>query len=62
MKSCRLDQVLPKVDVPMLVCAGKDEKRRSVASVKHIVELAPDARFKLFEESGHCITLEEPDS
>lgn len=54
-------KVLPKVDVPMLVCAGADEKWRSVASVKHVLELAPDARFELFEKSGHCITLEEPD-
>jgi pimeloyl-ACP methyl ester carboxylesterase len=53
--------VLRSVDVPALVCAGADEKWRSVASVEHAAELIPDARFELFEESGHCITVEEPE-
>jgi len=52
---------LGDVDVPMLVCAGADEKWRSVAAVEHVAELVPDSRFELFEESGHCITVEEPD-
>lgn len=39
--------------------AGADEKWRSVASVEHAAELISDARFELFEESGHCITVEE---
>lgn len=54
-------EVLRQVDVPALVCAGADEKWRSVASVEHAAELIPDSRFELFEESGHCITIEEPD-
>lgn len=53
--------ILPDIDVPLLVCAGADEKWRSVESVKHVAELVPDSRFELFEESGHCITIEEPD-
>lgn len=53
--------VLPEVDVPTLVCAGADEKWRSVASVEYAAELIPDARFELFEESGHCLTIEEPE-
>lgn len=47
------------MDVPTLVCAGADEKWRSVESVKRVAELVPDSRFELFEESGHCITIEE---
>lgn len=54
-------QVLRSVDVPSLVCAGADEKWRSVASVEYAAELIPNARFELFEESGHCITVEEPE-
>lgn len=54
-------EVLPMVDIPMLVCAGADEKWRSVASVEYVAELVPDSRFELFEESGHCITIEEPE-
>lgn len=53
--------VLPEIDVPTLVCAGADEKWRGVANVKYAAELIPDARFELFEESGHCITVEEPE-
>lgn len=53
--------VLPTVDVPALVCAGADEKWRSVASVEYVTELVPDARFELFENSGHCLTVEEPE-
>lgn len=53
--------VLPGIDVPTLVCAGGDEKWRSVASVEYVADLVPDARFELFEDSGHCITLEQPD-
>ena len=53
--------VLPEVDVPTLVCAGADEKWRTVASVERVAELVPGAEFEVFEESGHCLTVEEPD-
>ena len=53
--------VLTEIDVPTLVCAGADEKWRSVASVEYAAELIPDAQFELFEESGHCLTVEEPE-
>lgn len=54
-------ELLPRLDVPMLVCAGADETWRSVASVEFAAELAPDSRFVRFEESGHCPTIEESD-
>jgi non-heme chloroperoxidase len=53
--------VLPGIDVPTLVCAGADEKWRSTASVEYAAELIPNARFELFEDSGHCLTIEEPE-
>ncbi len=53
--------VLPEIDVPTLVCAGADEKRGSVAAVRHVAELLPDAEFVRFEDSGHCPMLEEPE-
>lgn len=53
--------VLPDIDAPMLVCAGADEKRGTVASVRHVADLVPDSRFELFEDSGHCLSLEEPE-
>lgn len=53
--------VLPKIDVPTLVCAGSDETWRSVASVEYVTELVPNTQFELFENSGHCFTVEEPE-
>ena len=53
--------VLREVDVPTLVCAGADEKWRSVAAVEHVTDLVPDTQFELFENSGHCPTVEEPE-
>lgn len=54
-------EVLPKIDVPMLVCAGADEKRGTVESVRYVADIVPDAEFELFEASGHCPPLEEPE-
>lgn len=53
--------VLRDIDVPTLVCAGADEKWRSVESVEYTAEIVPEAQFELFEDSGHCITVEEPE-
>ncbi len=58
---CDYRDILPNVDVPTLVCAGADEKWRSVAAVEYATELIPDTSFELFEESGHCLTIEEPE-
>ena len=58
---CDYRDVLPEIDVPTLVCAGADEKWRSVASVEYAADLVPDSRFELFPDSGHCLTVEEPD-
>ena len=57
---CDYRDVLPEIDVPTLVCAGADGKWRSAESVEYVAELVPDARVELFEESGHCLTVEEP--
>jgi pimeloyl-ACP methyl ester carboxylesterase len=54
-------EVLPTIDVPTLVCAGADEQWRTVASVEYVAEQVPNTRFELFEESGHCPTVEEPE-
>lgn len=52
--------VLPEIDVPTLVCAGA-HGRGTVVSVENVADLIPDARFELFEETGHCPTVEEPE-
>ena len=59
--TCNYEDVLTEIDVPMLVCAGMNEKWRSVESVKRTAALVPDDRFERFEESSHCLTIEEPD-
>lgn len=50
---------LPEIDVPTLVCAGADEKWRTVAVVEDTAERIPRARFERFENSGHCLFIEE---
>ncbi len=52
---------LPDIDVPTLVCAGADEKWRTVAAVEDVADRIPNTEFELFEESGHVPTLEQPD-
>lgn len=58
---CDYREVLPGIDVPTLVCAGADEKWRSVPAVEYAAELIPDTSFEVFEKSGHCLTIEEPE-
>jgi len=55
--------VLPEIDVPMLVCAGAEEEttRGTVASVRNVADLVPNAQFELFEDSGHGPCFEEPE-
>lgn len=53
--------VLPSVAVPALVCIGRDEKLVPIAAGEYLCETMPDARLVVFEESGHCPFLEEPE-
>jgi non-heme chloroperoxidase len=53
--------VLERVTVPSLVVVGRDEKLVPVAAGKYVAERLPDARLLVFERSGHCPFLEEPE-
>lgn len=53
--------VLPEIDVPVLVCTGADERAVPIEAERYIVDHTPNARLVVFEESGHCPFLEEPD-
>ena len=55
--------VIRDLDVPLLVCAGAEEEttRGTVASVRNVADIAPDARFELFDDSGHGPCFEEPE-
>jgi non-heme chloroperoxidase len=53
--------VLSSVTVPTLLCFGRDEKLVPIAAGEHLQQSLPNARLVIFENSGHCPTLEEPD-
>ncbi len=53
--------VLEEIDVPVLICVGMDGKWRSPESVEHTASFLQDVRIERFPESGHCLTVEEPD-
>ena len=53
--------VLSEIDVPALVCVGMDGEWRSPESVEHTAEFLADVDIERFPESGHCLTVEEPD-
>jgi pimeloyl-ACP methyl ester carboxylesterase len=54
--------VLPQVTVPALVCTGRDEKLVSIAAEEYVVAQMPNASLAVFEDSGHCPFIEEPEA
>ena len=52
---------LAKVDVPALVITGADEKVVSLVAEELTASSMRDARLVVFEDSGHCPFLEEPE-
>lgn len=53
--------VLAQVNVPTLLCFGRDEKLIPVAAGEHLQQELPQARLVVFEESSHCPFMEEPE-
>lgn len=53
--------VLPAVDVPVLVITGADEKLVPIKTQQYIVDQSPNGRLVVLPESGHCPFLEEPE-
>jgi len=52
--------ILPSINIPTLLCFGRDEKLYPVAAGEHLHQNLPDTRLVVFEESSHCPFLEEP--
>jgi len=52
---------LSQVTVPTLICSGRDEKLIPVSAGEHLQENLVQARLLVFENSGHCPFLEEPE-
>ncbi len=53
--------MLSSFTLPTLLCFGSDEKLISVAGGEHLRQNLPDAKLVVFENSGHCPFLEEPE-
>ncbi|NQU11674.1 alpha/beta hydrolase [bacterium] len=51
--------VIPTINLPTLLCFGRDEKLIPVAAGEHLQHHLADARLVIFENSGHCPFLEE---
>lgn len=54
-------QTIPQIDIPYLVCSGRQSRLYSDATAQWICSQARDARLHQFEGSGHSPHLEEPD-
>lgn len=52
--------VLPEIEVPFLVTVGRHDWITPVEFSEQIADLLPDARLRVFEESGHSPNLDEP--
>jgi non-heme chloroperoxidase len=53
-------EMLRDYPVPTLVCGGA-RSAQPRAGLKLIVDLVKEGRLMIFESSGHCLFLEEPD-
>ncbi len=53
--------VIPQINVPTLLCFGRDEKLIPIAGAEYLSKHLPVSRTVLFEESGHLPFLEETD-
>ncbi|MFC7321706.1 alpha/beta fold hydrolase [Halobacillus campisalis] len=54
-------ETVSKVDVPTLICFGRDDKFFPVAAGEYIQNKIPGSTLIPFEQSSHCLFLEEPD-
>jgi pimeloyl-ACP methyl ester carboxylesterase len=53
--------VLPTIDVPVLVVEGEHDKNTPWEAGKYVADAVPDGRFELFAHSSHVPFYEEPD-
>lgn len=51
---------LPKIDVPVLICAGEKDPQAPVGAAEASAALMQKARVARFANSGHCPFIEEP--
>lgn len=53
--------LLPQITLPTLLCWGRHSPFTPLPTGEYIAQAQPNARLVIFEESGHCPFLEEPD-
>jgi non-heme chloroperoxidase len=53
--------LLPKIEVPVLICAGGRDPQAPAESAEASAKLIPKARVISFSASGHCPFVEEPE-
>lgn len=54
--------VLPTVDVPVLILAGAHDTFTPLRCQKRMHDLTPGSELRVFGEAGHCLPLEEPEA
>jgi non-heme chloroperoxidase len=52
--------ILPRIQLPVLICAGEKDAQAPPASADAAAALLPRATVVKFAESGHCPFIEEP--
>jgi non-heme chloroperoxidase len=52
--------MLPRIDIPVLICAGGEDPQAPGASAQAAATLIPNATVVTFARSGHCPFIEEP--
>ncbi len=52
--------LLPRIACPTLVCAGSEDRLRTVETHRAIAALVPGARLVVLERCGHMVAMEQP--
>jgi pimeloyl-ACP methyl ester carboxylesterase len=55
------DDVLRGLEVPLLVCHGREDTVVLPAMAEHVLATCPTAEASWYEHAGHVVFLEEPD-
>ena len=55
-----VDNVLPGIELPVLLVWGKEDRVLDVSSVQVFVALLPDVQTQIVDEAGHAVVNEKP--
>lgn len=59
----RLDSIpiLSKIQIPVLILAGKDDQIIPIVEAQAMNDLIPDSRLEIIEDAGHLLNMEQPE-